>query len=70
MNEGINNENLIEKTIKEIKAIENEVSVMGGNDYEIPALEKLIESIRNEELSPKEALNQAEKIRDSKQNYH
>jgi len=43
---------------------------MGGNDYEIPALEKLIESIRNEELSPKEALNQAEKIRDSKQNYH
>jgi len=67
MNEGINNENLIEKTIK---AIENEVSVMGGNDYEIPALEKLIESIRNEELSPKEALNQAEKIRDSKQNYH
>jgi hypothetical protein len=70
MNEGLDNGNLLEKTVKEIKAIEGEVAVMGVNDYEIPALEALINSVKNKEISPEEAVRQAIKIRDTKQDYH
>ncbi len=70
MFEGKNNNNLIEKTINEIEAIKGEVAVMGANDYEIPALEALINSLKNKEILPEKALEQAIKIRDSKQDYH
>ena len=66
--EGINDS--VGKTIDEIKAIEGEVAVMGGNDYEIPALEDLINNLKSGKLSSEEAVKQATKIRDTKQNYH
>jgi len=69
-NETIGLNNNTEETIRAIMAIQQEVAVMGSNDYEIPTLNKLIENVKNGEISPKEALAQATKIRDSKQDYH
>lgn len=51
-------------------AIQQEVAIMGSNDYEIPALNKLIERLKKGEISSGDAIAQATKIRDSKQDYH
>lgn len=50
--------------------IQQEVAVMGSNDYEIPALNKLIERLKKGEISPEKALADAKEIRSSKQDYH
>lgn len=59
-----------EETIKEIMIIRQEVAIMGSNDYEIPALDGLIESLKKGEVLSKDALAEAIKIRNSKQDYH
>lgn len=71
MNEGLNiDSSLTEQTIAKIKVIENEVNVMGANDFEIPALENLIKSLEKKECTPEDAIKQAINIRDTKQDYH
>jgi hypothetical protein len=67
--EGLNNTK-IEDAINTIMAIQQEVAIMGSNDYEIPALNKLIEHLKKGEISSGDAIAQATKIRDSKQDYH
>ncbi|MBI5465834.1 MAG: hypothetical protein HY974_00925 [Candidatus Kerfeldbacteria bacterium] len=53
-----------------IMAIRQEVYMMGANDYEIPALDDIIKSLRNGTLSAEEAVQQAMDIKARKQDYH
>lgn len=60
----------ITNAIVHIQAKMQECSVMGANDYEMPALERLIQQVQTKRISPWEAIMQADGIRDSKQDYH
>ena len=70
MNETIRLKNPSEKAVEQIQNIEQEVSVMGSNDSEIPDLNGLISGLKEGKLSPENAVKEAMKIRDRKQDYH
>lgn len=53
-----------------ISEIMSEVSSMGGNDSEIPVLNRLIQSLRSGQVSPEEAKKEAYEIFSRKQDYH
>lgn len=59
-----------EKAISTIMMIRQEVATMGANDYEIPALDKLIDDLKNFKITPSDALKRAFSIQNSKQDYH
>ena len=74
MEKGINT--TVENKIKEKTEAQNhinimmqECAVMGTNDYEIPALKKLLEDLKADKLTPEEATIKATQIRFSKQEY-
>lgn len=54
----------------EIMMVMQEVSVMGGNDSEMETLKKLLKDLKGHQILPKEAINKAVSIRESKQDYH
>lgn len=58
------------EAIAAIAFIMQECSAMGANDSELPDLTRLIESVRNDEIDPDEAIRQAESIKASKMDYH
>lgn len=53
-----------------ISEIMSEVSSMGGNDSEIPVLNRLIQSLKSGQVSPEEAKKEAYEIFSRKQDYH
>lgn len=59
-----------DETIGKILGIRDEISSMGGNDYEMPALEDILERLRDKKLKPEEALKEAMEIRARKVDYH
>jgi hypothetical protein len=68
--ENLNPINNIESAKNEIEAIRQEIYMMGANDYEIPAIDKLIERLERNECSPEEALKKALTIKGGKADYH
>jgi hypothetical protein len=52
-----------------IQLMMQECAVMGTNDFEIPALVRLIKRLDALDITPEEAMSEAEKIRYSKQEY-
>lgn len=68
--EGIKLTDYVGQAIGEITAIKQQISAMGANDYEMPTLDKLIESLEKKEISPKDATEQARMILNNKQDYH
>lgn len=62
---------MVEKTPEDvIMMIRQEVYMMGANDYEIPALDRLLEELRKGKITPEEAIKQARAIQARKQDYH
>lgn len=53
-----------------ILAIKSEVAVLGFNDSELPELDRLLQGLRDGKIPPDVALNKAQSILDSKQDYH
>jgi hypothetical protein len=53
-----------------IYGIISELGSMGGNDFEIPVLNRLIQSLKSGQVSPEEAKKQAYEIFSKKQDYH
>lgn len=51
-------------------AIRQEAYMMGANDYEIPALDGIIEKLEKRELSSEDALKEAQTIIGRKADYH
>ncbi len=58
------------KVVSEIMSIMQELSAMGANDYEIPALEQLVNRLQRKEILPQDAIKKARMIHDQKQDYH
>jgi hypothetical protein len=53
-----------------IEAVRGEIASMGANDSEFESLNTIIEELNNRIISPQEAVNRANGVRDSKQSYH
>lgn len=76
--ENVEQNNTAEKTSEEIEKEKKDAeifirikmqdcNIMGNNDYELPTLERLIEQVKNDEVSPEEAKKTAQQIFDAKQ---
>lgn len=59
-----------EEAIMEIGEIMQDVSKVGANDSEIPDLRRVLDSLRKGVLEPQEAVAQAHRIKEGKQDYH
>ena len=53
-----------------IEGVRGEMASMGGNDSEFESLNRIIEQLEDAIITPQEAINQANGVRDSKQAYH
>lgn len=74
INEGPENKEVTDQEIEEarieIMSIRQEIYSMGANDYEMPAIEKILDQLKKKEILPKVALETVGKILSSKQDYH
>ena len=61
---------VIEETKRKILAIRDEIALVGGNDFEIPTLNTLVELLEKGKCSPEHAIKEARNILSSKQDYH
>lgn len=59
-----------EEAVMAITIIKQECQNLGANDYEIPALDELIQAVENDEIDPWEAIIRAEAVKASKMVYH
>lgn len=53
-----------------IMGIMNDVNAMGGNDSELPELNRLLKGVIAQKISPSEGRQRAKEILDRKQAYH
>ena len=60
----------VKRAVAEIEYIKGNVWVRGANDFEIPVLDRIIESLKRGEILPEEALRQAINIENRKQDDH
>jgi hypothetical protein len=60
----------IKQAVMIIGEIRQQVGIMGANDYEIPALDSILNALNEGECTPEEAVKQAHIIRDRKSDYH
>lgn len=58
------------EALARIASIEQQAQVMGANDYEPSAFNRLREELEQGSLTPTEAVRRAQAILDSKQDYH
>ena len=56
--------------LNEISVIEGEIAQMGANDSEFNSLQLIRERLLNGEITPEEAILQAEHVRNLKSDYH
>lgn len=54
----------------QIEAIRSQINAMGANDSEFESLNVIKRKLEDRELSPVEAIKQAQSVMDSKQTYH
>ncbi|MBI4085766.1 MAG: hypothetical protein HY433_00780 [Candidatus Liptonbacteria bacterium] len=54
----------------EILGIYGEIAAMGGNDFELDAIEGILLNLEKGKCPPEEALRQVREIRDRKNSYH
>lgn len=60
----------VEVAESEIGALQDQIYAMGANDYEMPAIQDILDSLRGGKIEPSEAVRQVRQIKDSKQDYH
>ncbi len=53
-----------------VRAIWQEAHAMGGNDFEPSAFETILEQLKLGKLTGEEAVREARRIRNSKEEYH
>ena len=53
-----------------VQGIMAEVSVLGANDYEMPALQRLLAELQSGDITPQEAIAKALVIQAGKMDYH
>lgn len=60
----------LDEAFIKIQAIEQDCYVMGANDYERSAFQQIRKQMRDQIITPEEAVKMAQQILDSKQDYH
>jgi flagellar biosynthesis regulator FlbT len=65
-----NGEMSINDALVQIEAIRSQINSMGANDSEFEALNNIRRKIEDREMTPEEAVAQAQGVMDSKQAYH
>lgn len=60
----------LEQAIMVIGELKQQAAIMGANDFEIPALDAIMESLNEGECTPEEAIRSATAIVDRKSDYH
>lgn len=68
--ENLESQNGNQNVVNEIMAIRQEIGMMGANDYEIPAVDQIIEKFEKGEYTPEEALQEVNAIKNRKADYH
>lgn len=68
--EGTPNKIQREQAVMIVGAMKQEAAMMGANDFEIPALDSLLEALNQGQITPEEAIAQAHKIVSRKTDYH
>jgi len=58
------------EALAQILALRSQTEVMGANDYEGSAFERLQKRLEEGEITPEDALKEAHGILESKQDYH
>jgi len=61
---------VIAAAVMAVRGLMADLHVMGGNDFEMPTLLKIIDDMENDRLSTKEGLQKAQEIAGAKQDYH
>ena len=70
MNNGVEADVTQSQARMHIEGVRGEIASMGGNDSEFESLNRFIEQLEDSAITPQEAINQANGVRDSKQAYH
>lgn len=60
----------VQEAYAQIEGIRQQAMAMGANDYEPSAFDGVLRALTNGDISPAEAVQQAEAIIGSKQSYH
>jgi len=50
--------------------LQQQVAIMGANDYEIPTINNILTELRAGNIEPKVAVEQVQRIKNRKQDYH
>jgi hypothetical protein len=66
----IESQDAIKTTVDMIRGIMADLHTMGGNDYELPTLNDLIERVETGQVTTKKAQEQAHDIFENKRAYH
>jgi len=53
-----------------IEAVRAQIASIGANDSEFDVLDGIIEALEDQRITPQEAVDRANGVRDSKQSYH
>lgn len=61
---------VVSEAMQQIASIEQQTQVMGANDYEPSAFVRIRERLERNEISPQQAITEAQAILDSKMDYH
>lgn len=70
MNNGAEGEMTPNEARQHIEAVRAQIASMGANDSEFEALNGIIEQLEDRLITPQEAVDRANGVRDSKQSYH
>ena len=54
----------------EILLLQQQIAVMGANDYELPTINNILAALRAGNMEPNDAVRQVRQIKASKQDYH
>jgi hypothetical protein len=60
----------LEVAESEILSLQQQIAVMGANDYELPTINNILAALRVGTIEPDDAVRQVQQIKDSKQDYH
>ncbi len=60
----------IEVAESEILSLQQQIAVMGANDYELPTIDSILVALRAGNMEPNDAVRQVQQIKASKQDYH
>ena len=60
----------VEEARMEVRRLWGDMGVMGANDHESAAVQEILEQLDTGEITPEDAVARAQKLLDSKMDYH